>query len=134
MKIPSTIISVTLESPDGDATLKFERLKYPRLARCLAAMEAVPKNEKGDVADMNAFNRAWRAYRAELFATCVSVEGMQNPDGSNVTAEQVREMDLYPEVIGRIFEALQAAGDKSGAAAEKNAPSDAAPSSGSDGD
>jgi hypothetical protein len=58
---------------------------------------------------------------------------MQNPDGSNVTPEQVREMDLYPEVVGKIFEALQAAGDRGGASAEKNAPSDAAPLSGSDG-
>ena len=133
MKIPSKTVTVVLASPEGDARLVFERLRYHRQARVLQGIEEVARDKDGKVTDLVGFGRAYRLYRDECLSTCVSVENLQNPDGSPVTPEQVRALDLYQDTLELIFEALQAA-DRTGAAAEKNGDSGAESSTASTGD
>jgi hypothetical protein len=135
MKIPAKTVTVTLESPDGNAVLEFERLKYSLFVQRMAALEDVRRNEKDEIADLPAFNKAYRDYRAAWFGSCLKVAGLENPDGSPVTTNQVKAMDLYPDVVNLIFDALQASMAVETGAGEKNGslggeqPPDSAPAS-----
>ena len=128
MRIPKQTLTIVLESPDGNAVLEFDRLRYPLYERVISAMDAVPRDESGGIKDESAFNRAFRESRKALFGTCIKVTGLENPDGSPVTPEQVAAQDLYSDVLGQILTGLQAAIAKGGAA-EKNEPSPGEPSS-----
>jgi hypothetical protein len=89
MRLKSTF-TVTLESPDGNATFVF---KKPKANKIFAA-----KTEENDV----------KANFYMLTEDLVSVDGLENEDGSKVKVEDLKSLDLDFATLRAIIEGYNA--------------------------
>jgi translation initiation factor 6 (eIF-6) len=108
VRIPEKTITVRLESEDGDAVFVFERMKANAYERFMEELSEFQKTS-GEAATSTDVFRMTKAYQNGILACLLSVEGLENSDGSPVTVQQIQAKEVYQDVIAQILAAYQAA-------------------------
>lgn len=116
MKIKPSIVTVTLASPDGDARLVFSRPKTKERLKFSADLELAK--------DKPMHEREQFTLDA-ILSRLISVEGLTYDDGTPITAEQVKGLELDDVTYNQIVVGYVAALSQDGASPEKNADASA---------
>jgi hypothetical protein len=119
MKIPSKIISITLEEEGQEpAKISFEMLRCNEQERLVSALGAAKDAAEADGNGV-AITAALVSYRATILSKCVSVENLSWESGEPITVQDVKDKNLPLEVVEKILAGYQAAVAMRGGEVEK---------------
>lgn len=106
MRIAEKTITVVLESEDGDAKFVFERMRGNEHERFMAELSRY--SHEGAQPTGFELHQVTKAFEDGILATLRSVEGLEHADGSLVTVEQVKNKEIYRDILSQILIAYQA--------------------------
>lgn len=92
MKVTTKLVKVLLESPDGNAVITMKAMAYNVQLKVISDIEALKASADAGIATLKDLYGA-------VFAQIISVEGLEHEDGSPVTVEQIRNLELPQELI-----------------------------------
>lgn len=95
--IVKSYIEALIQSPDGDVTIKFKKEKAKDARKIDIDIEAMPSETEAQKTEK------LNAMVERVFRNIISIEGLENDDGTKVTPQDIMAGDTYDDIQAAII-------------------------------